>query len=75
MVPGATNPEPPWHAQAREIFSAQMRRHCGLIDRIFAWLLIAQAVAAFAVASLLTLLAVVTLITKVMIERKTHGTP
>ena len=34
-----------------------------------------NAVAAFAVASLLTLLAVVTLITKVMIERKTHGTP
>lgn len=34
-----------------------------------------NAVAAFAVASLLTLLAVVTLITKVMVERKTHGTP
>ena len=34
-----------------------------------------NAVAAFAVASLLTLLAVVTLITQVMVERKTHGTP
>jgi sulfate transport system permease protein len=34
-----------------------------------------NAVAAFAVASLLTLLAIVTLVAKVIVERKTHGTP
>jgi sulfate/thiosulfate transport system permease protein len=34
-----------------------------------------NAVAAFAVASLLTLLAIVTLVAKVIVERKTHGRP
>src|SRR5215470_16832941 len=49
MVVSASNTEPVWQAHAQGLFAAQMERHYGLIDRIFGWLLTAQAVAAFVV--------------------------